>query len=176
MPLNNLYIPTFQQFITVPFNATCQQIDSTRLLVEILGWLESAAGEFNESSYSSKILLDGSLAIVIRYKRERDGKYRPACTMGYDMDESGGIRVNQIQGSRDKSIAFRFHSSFRTSAFLLKFLEESFIKKWIPVYMEMYPPGIENASYASGALDRYRIFRTALLGLNDKYFWEKLCA
>jgi len=75
------------------------------------------------------MLLDGGFALVMRYKREHDEKYRPTCTMGYDVDDRGAIRINQIQGSRDRNVAFRFHSSFQTNAFLLKLLEESFLKK-----------------------------------------------
>ncbi|OIP53234.1 hypothetical protein AUK10_02635 [Candidatus Gracilibacteria bacterium CG2_30_37_12] len=93
--------------------------------------------------------------------------------MGYDVDNSGAICINQIQGSRDKTVAFRFHSSFQINTFLLKLLEESFLKKGVPVYMEKIPHGIENASYASKAMSRYEIFRSGLIGLNRKYSLDR---
>ena len=42
------------------------------------------------------MLLDGNIALVVRYKREKDGKYRPACTIGLDLDEDG-VHIRQIQ-------------------------------------------------------------------------------
>lgn len=80
---------------------------------------------------------------MFRYKREKDGKYHPACSMSFRVSDSGCIHVCQIQGSNDKKIAFRFHSSFDIHSYLIKVLEESFIKKGIPVTVERFPTGIE---------------------------------
>ena len=68
------------------------------------------------------------MALVVRYQRESDGRYHPACVFSFEPHEDG-LRVVQIQGSKDKSTAFRFGSSFNTSGFFLKFVEESFLKK-----------------------------------------------
>lgn len=127
-PLDHLYIPDFKEYIVTPHNKTCSVIDSTRLMVEILWWLRMASHEFSDSTFSSKMLLDGKYALVVRYKREKDGKYRPTCTLWFDAD-ANWVHIRQIQWSNDKSIAFRFHSSFNSTAFLLKLIEESFIKK-----------------------------------------------
>jgi hypothetical protein len=166
--LNHLHIPDFKEFIITPHNRSCLIIDSTRLIVEILWWVHKASGEFWNSTYSNKMLLDGDVALVIRYKREKDGKYRPTCTLGLDINEDG-IHIRQIQGSNDKNIAFRFHSSFNTTAFLLKLIEESFIKKGIPVYTDIFPKWLEDASYSSKASDRYMIFRSGIEWLKRKY-------
>ncbi len=129
-----------------------------------------ASAEFEESSYSNKLNIDGNFAFVMRYKRERDGTYRPTCSIGYDVDDTGAIVINQIQGSKDRHTAFRFHSSFNTNAYILKLLEESFLKKGIPVHMKPFPTGMEHASYASKSIERYRVLESALIGLNAKYF------
>ncbi len=167
-PLDHLHIPNFKEFVVVPHNKTCPVIDSTRLMVEILWWLHPASGEFWDSTFSSKMLLDGKYALVVRYKREKDGKYRPACTIWFDADEDG-VHIRQIQWSNDKNVAFRFHSSFNTTAFLLKLIEESFIKKGIPVHTDIFPKWLENASYSSKASERYMIFRSGIEWLKKKY-------
>jgi hypothetical protein len=33
----------------------------------------------------------------MRYKREKDGSYRPACTLSFDQDTEGNIYINQLQ-------------------------------------------------------------------------------
>ncbi len=167
-PLDHLHIPDFREFVVAPHNKTCPIIDSTRLIVEILWWLHTASGEFGDSTFSSKMLLDGQYALVVRYQREKDGKYRPACTIWFDADENG-VHITQIQGSNDKNVAFRFHSSFNTTAFLLKLIEESFIKKWIPVTTELFPNWLENVSYSSKASERYNIFWSGIEWLKTKY-------
>lgn len=86
--VENLQIPEFNEFKLQPNNTLCTAIDSTHLMVEILWWLKKAPGEFGDSEYSSKILIDWEYAIIIRYKREKDGKYHPACTLSFDEDES----------------------------------------------------------------------------------------
>lgn len=167
-PLNTIHIPDFKEFIVTPHNNSCALIDSTRLMVEVLGWLQSASWEFGSSSFSSKVLLDWRYSLVIRYRRERDNTFRPACAFSFDSRDTW-VHVQQIQWSNDKSVAFRFHSSFNTTAFLLRLLEESFLKRGIPVSTEKFPQGLENASYSSKASERYAIFRSAIEWLNAKY-------
>lgn len=167
--VENLQIPEFNEFKLKPNNTLCTAIDSTRLMVEILWWLTKAPGEFGESEYSSKILIDWEYAIVIRYKREKDGKYHPACTLSFDEDESWNVVINQIQWSKDKHIAFRFHSSFNNLAFYMKMMEETFSKRGIYVYVKDIPDWLEWASYSSKAYNSYNILRTAIIGLNRKY-------
>ena len=171
-PLDHIDIPDFKEFIRIPSNELCQIIDATRLKVEILWWMKHASVEFEKSSYSNKVIIDGGFAFVMRYKREWDNTYRPACSIGYDVDDAGRIVINQVQGSKDGHIAFRVHSSFNTSAYILKLLEESFLKKGIPVYMKPFPTGMEYASHASKSIERYRVLQSALIGLNTKYFPE----
>lgn len=165
---DTLHIPEFHEFIVQPYNSTCPIIDSTRLMVEILWWLHVASGEFWDSYFSSKMLLDGNYAIVVRYRREKDSIYRPTCAIGFDADESG-VHIRQIQWSNDKHVAFRFHSSFNTPAFFLKVIEESFIKKWISVTVEPFPKWLEDVSYASKSRERYQILWSAVEGIRKKY-------
>lgn len=54
----HLVIPEFKNYITKPNNPTCVIIDSTRLLVEILGGLHPAPAEFQDSDYASKLLIE----------------------------------------------------------------------------------------------------------------------
>lgn len=169
--LNNLVIPEFEkkEFLRTPRNKLCPVIDSTRLMVEILWWAKEASGEFKDSEFSSKLLLDGQFALVLRYKREKDGKSYPACTLWFDEDQFGNIQVNQLQWSKDKHIAFRFHSSFNSVAYYFELLEETFLKKWIYVWVEKFPEWLEWASYSSNAYNSYNILRTAIEWLNKKY-------
>lgn len=74
------------------------------------------------------MLIEGDFALVIRYRREKDNTYRPTCVISFDTKDDG-IYIRQIQGSNDKNVAFRFHSSFNTTAFFLKVIEDSFLKK-----------------------------------------------
>lgn len=167
-PLDFLETPDFKEFVSTPNNPTCPIIDSTRLMVEVLWGLQSAPGEFADSEFSNKMLLDGDFALVVRYRREKDWKYRPACAISFDVVHNW-VHIKQIQGSNDKNVAFRFHSSFNTTAFFLKLIEESFIKKWIPVTVEKFPNGMENASYASKARERYMLFYNAIEWVKNKY-------
>ncbi len=171
----HLILPEFEkkEFLRTPQNKLCPTIDATRLMVEILWGLSEASGEFSESQYASKLILDGKYALVLRYKREKDGKYHPACTLWFDTDDFWNIQVNQLQWSKDKHIAFRFHSSYNSLAYYLQVLEETFLKKWIYVWVEAFPEWLEGAAYSSNAHQSYHILRTALEGLNKKYGLEK---
>lgn len=166
--LDHLEIPDFHEFITTPNNSSCVIIHSTRLMVEVLWWLQPANAEFGQSTFNTKLILDGSLSLVIRYKREKDEKYHPACVLSFN-ENNQGIHINHIQWSSDKSVAFRFHSSFNSPAFFLRLIEKSFIEKGIPVTVEKFPTGIEGASYSSRTSERYNIFWSAIEGLKKKY-------
>ena len=168
-PLDYIEIPNFQDFIMKPKNPTCLIIESTILIVEVLWWIESASWEFSDSGFSHKMLIEGDFALVIRYRREKDNTYRPTCVISFDTKDDG-IYIRQIQGSNDKNVAFRFHSSFNTTAFFLKVIEDSFLKKWIPVKVESFPTWIENASYASQARERYNLFALVVRDMCYKYF------
>lgn len=170
-PFPQIVIPEFdkEDFNRTPNSPVCKAIETTRLLVEILGWLQSAQWEFNESEYSSKIQLDGDYALVVRYKREKDNKYHPACALSFDQDNAGNICINQVQWSKDKHSAFRFHSSFNHLEFYIQLIEETFIKNGIYVSVKDLPDGIEWASYSSKAHRSYEILQTAIIGLNSKY-------
>ena len=168
-PLDHIEIPNFQEFITKPRNPTCLIIESTRLIVEVLWGIKSASWEFSESKFSNKMLIEGDFALVIRYRREKDNSYRPTCVISFDARDDG-IYIRQIQGSNDKNVAFRFHSSFNKMAFFLKVIENSFLKKWIPVTVESFPTWIENASYASQAREQYNLFALVVRDMHHKFF------
>jgi len=169
-PYENLVLPDFSNFITQPKNSTCIKIDSTRLMVEILGGMDQGPHhEFNQSDRSSKMLIEGQYVLVFRYRRETDGTYRPTCSIGLDTLPGGGIHIRQFQGSNDKRVSFRFSSSFKTQEYLLKLLEESFIKKGIPVTVEHNPTGIEGASDVDQALSKYRKLSEGIAILNAKH-------
>jgi hypothetical protein len=172
-PIEHISIPEFSEFIVTPNNPACDIIDSTRIMVEILWWLSHAWDEIEGSTFSNRLILDGQYALVVRYKREKDGQYRPACTLSFDVHENG-VRIQQIQWSKDKKVGFRFNSSFHTSGFLLRIIEESFIKKWIPVTVEQFPKWLENAAYGSRAMSRYDSFRAGVEWLQRKYEQRRL--
>jgi|GEM_PF-2630453 len=45
----------------------------------------------------AKIGLDGSFSLVMKYQREKDEKYYPACVLSMDRDAEGNIHINQLQ-------------------------------------------------------------------------------
>jgi hypothetical protein len=168
-PLDELVIPEFKNYVVKPNHPACAIIDGTRLMVEILGGLESASSEFAGSYRSSKLIIDGKYALVFRYKRETDEKYHPACSVGFNLTEEGGVHIRHFQGSKDKRVAFRFSSSFETPEYLLKVLEESFMKKGIPVTVERFPDGLEGAADVHRANMKYERLRSLVEGLSRKY-------
>ena len=167
-PFAHLTIPDFQEFIQKPKDPTCPIIESTRIMVEVLGWNQNAESEFALSSFSEKLLLGGEFALVIRYRRKKDGVSRPTCTLSFRV-ESDWLHISQFQGSNDKRVAFRFHSSFNSLAFFLRVMELSYIRRGIPVTVDPFPAWLENAAYGSRASEKYAILRSALEWLNHKY-------
>lgn len=167
--LDNLVIPEFKECDLNPRNKFCLTIDTTRLLVEVLWWLDFSSEEFLNSSYSNKIILEWKYSLVIRYKRETDWKYHPACVLSFDEDEKWNININNFSGSKDKRVAYRFFSSFDSIKYFIKLIEESFLKKWIYVWIEDFPTWIEGASYSSNAHSNYELLRKTIKSLNFKY-------
>lgn len=171
--INNISIPEFDNFKLTPNNDLCKAIDTTRLMVEVLWGLKPAQSEIGESEYASKILIDGDFSLIMRYKREKNWNYHPACILSFEQDNSGNIYINQFQWTKDKHIWFRFHSSFRHIEYFIKLIEESFIKKWIYVEVKNFPEWLEWASYSSKAFWSYNILRWAIKRLNQEYKVEK---
>lgn len=167
--IQKIKVPEFWEFILTPKSSTCKVIEKTRIWVEILWWLHGAEKEFEWDEFERQMKLDGDYSILLRYKREKDGKYRVAWALSYNEDESGNVMITQIQGSTDKHVAFRFHSSFDKLWFYKKVIEESFSKKGIYVEVIDLPNGLENASYSSKAWWYYDNFRRAIEWLNKKY-------
>ncbi len=171
--INSIIVPEFNNFRLKPNNKACKVIDTTRLWVEILWWLNTASDEFKNSDFKWKLLIDWDYSLVIRYKREKENTTRSACTLSFDEDNKWNICINQIQWSKDKHIAFRYHSSFDNLRFYLKLIEESFSKKWVYVYIKEIPKGLESASYASNIHSTYKNLKKWLIYLNTKYNLRK---
>lgn len=151
LAFHDITVPSFNEFIRRPNESFCAKIDANRLLVEMIG----GAGSFMDSTFSSKMLLWGQYSLVMRYRREKDEKYRPTCALSLDFDEDR-VLVTQLQGSNDKTVAYRFASSFDSVWYFALLLEEAFIKKGIPVEVEKFPEGIEWAGYNSTAISKYQ--------------------
>lgn len=166
-PLEDLEIPEFKEFVRVPNNPTCPVIDSTRLMVEILWWLERSELEFDHSTLSSKITLWWAISLVLRYKYEKDRQYRPVCVISFDA-RNGGIHIRQMQWSNDKKVSYRFHASFDTVWYYLKLLEQSFIRKWIPITFENQSEWLERGSHASQAEGRYKLLKESVQALSSE--------
>ena len=155
--LQYLEIPDFKDFILQPRNQSCEVIESTRIIVEVLWGLLWASEEIKWDEFERKVLIDWGYALIFRYQREQDGKYRPAAIVWFDYEETTGkVVINQVQWTKDNKVAFRFNSSFNLIAFLSRLMSSSFTRKWIPVEVAESPTWVEWASYASGALEKYR--------------------
>lgn len=171
--LDNIHIPEFKNHKLTPNNPMCQAIDSTRLMVEILWWTQYSQSEFEQSTYSNKLLLDWQYALVIRYKREKDDTYYPAVTLSMDSDEDDKISINQLQWSKIKWIAYRFLSTFDSVNYYLKLIEESFTKKWIFVYVKVADNFYQNEWVSNNAYKNYDLLAKGIERLNTKYWIVK---
>ncbi|MDD2871577.1 MAG: hypothetical protein PHS49_06315 [Candidatus Gracilibacteria bacterium] len=167
--LDNIHIPEFKNHKLTPNNPMCQAIDSTRLMVEILGGTQYSQSEYEQGTFSNKLLLDGQYALVIRYKREKDDTYYPAVTLSMDSDEDDNISINQLQGSKVKGIAYRFLSTFDSVSYYLKLIEESFTKKGIYVYVKVADNFYENEGVSKNAYKNYDLLAKGIERLNTKY-------
>lgn len=167
--LHELKIPDFRNFLTNPYNPWCKIIDSTRLLVEIAGWLSHAEWEFSKGDFWNSLIIDGEYALIIHYKRESNNVYYPACVLSWDITDHG-IILKQLQWSRNKSVAYRFHSTFQSVPFFLWVLEQSFFQKGIPVKLEQFPTWVEDGAHNSRAFARYEQMAEWLRVLHEKYY------
>lgn len=174
MVLNNLIIPEFKEYITTPNNPCCKVIDTTRLMVEILWWLQSASNEFNGSELSNKLLIDWEYALVMRYKREKNNKFYPTCTLSFITNEDNSkVTITQLQWANAKSVSYRFHASFSNIDYYLELIEESFSKKWIYVGVSDYYQAIEGSSHISNISKSYEKLKIWVSVLNKKYgLWD----
>ncbi len=161
---HSITFPRFQGFLRLPNNPVCTQIDAHRILIEIVVWVSS----FSDSTYSSKMLLGWKYSLVLRYKREQDGVYRPTCAISMDFS-SKWVIVKQLQWSNDKHVSYRFSASFNTTEYLASILEEAFIKKWIDVFVEPFPEWIEGVSYQSQAISRYQILGNLMKSIKKQH-------
>lgn len=133
--IQNLEIPKFDGHTRQPRAAECKRVNTKRIIAEILGWEKDAREEIKESHFSEDILLDGSFAIVLKYKREKDERTYPAIFMSYDIDEDWNVLIKQVTRAQNKKISFRFNSSFDSIWYFLTLIRQNFTNKWIKVSM-----------------------------------------
>lgn len=171
--LPNIEIPEWKNCIIKPRNPSCQIIDSTRLLVEILWCCKNASLECKDSELISNINIDGAFSLIVRYKREKNGKYYPTCMLSFEQDDQWNIFINQLQWIKNK-VSFRCFSSFDFVEYYLKIIEDSFSKRWIFVWVKSFPNGLENATTReNNALWNYEKLRQWVMNLNMKYCLNK---
>lgn len=156
---------SFQEFLRSPRNPLCPKIDANRLIVEFVSNLWG----FDKWSLSSKILLWGEYSLIMRYKRESDGKYRPTCVLSMNFERERVV-VTQLQWSKDKHVAYRFSSSLDTVWYFGTLLEEAFIKRGISVEVERCPEWIEWVAHNSQAIDKYNTLANMLVSAKQR-FW-----
>lgn len=132
-----------------------------------------------DENKTKKLIIDWNYAIIIRYKREKDWKTRPASVLSYNEDDFWNIEIKQLQGSNDKKISFRVNSSFNFVNFYISLIEESFSKKWIYVKLTDFPKWLENIERINNRPDGYYAkLRKWIEILNKKYnitkkVWKK---
>jgi hypothetical protein len=137
-----------------------------------LWWLKPASEEFKESELSSRLLLDWQYSLVIRYRKEKDWKYYPACALSFDLDENW-IIINQLQWSKDKKISYKFNSSFNSVHFYIDLIEQTFSSKWIFVSVTPTPKWTEEFCNESEVIKKYERLRIWIEKLNKKYWLTK---
>lgn len=159
-------VPAFQHYIRTPkAQSLCKRIDASRIMVEII----TGFGDYSDSDFSRKMLIDGQYALVMRYRREKDEKYRPACALSMDFQSNGSVVVRQLQGSNDKNVSYRFASSFDSVAYFADLLEEYFIKNGISVEVLKSPKGLDNAAHNSQAISKYQHLSQRIQVAKDRH-------
>ena len=110
-------------------------------------------------------VLGWSNAIVLKYRREKDGKTYPAVSMSYDFDDDWNVIIRQIQRAQNKKVSFRFHSSFESNRYFIDFIRDNFTNKGIRVEMPI-PEWMDWVWFRSTAIQEMEDIQTKLDNLN----------
>lgn len=153
--ISNIKLPEYNPYIQKPHNSACKIIDSTRLMIEILWWINTSSYELSLSKWWEKILLDWKYSFLVRYKRESDETYHPSLVFSFNIDEKGNINIRQIQWTKQSKVAYRCNSSFDYINYFTEMIEDNFSKRWIYVYINKYQSWLDNAWNAEKAILRY---------------------
>lgn len=157
--------PSFEAFRT---HRPDIDLDTSRLVVEILGAQESAQKEFDSSNYFAKsIVFWGNKAFLLRYKDKKTQKYYPVAYMSYEEDANGDIHIIAIQWTKERKVSYRVYSTFRVFDFFLKLVEENFSRKGKKVTIDDMPDGLESVGEKTRASERYEVFQRQLWILNN---------
>jgi len=171
--INNIKFPELKNYLQKPNDPTCKIIDSTRLMIEILWWINTSSYEFNLSDGWEKILLDWKYAMIFRYKRETDEIYYPSFIFSFDIDDYGNICIKQIQWTKQRKVAYRYSSSFDSIKYITDMIEENFSKNWVYVYVNRFQSGLEDAWNTCRAFWSYERLDKEIRLLNFKYDLQK---
>lgn len=137
-----------------PRDRSCAQIDYTQLSVAMLlfGLEYSHTEIIKNHDIETKYDIDGNGAFIFRYRRNREAFDRPTSVLGFSYRD-GVVYINQLQGTDDKHVGYRFDASFDVVAASLDLIEENFLKRWIPVAISptlrasLDNPDVKGAAY-----------------------------
>ena len=161
----DLTLPEYEKFTRKPRDPDCKSIDTQRIVAEILWGCEDARVESEDSAFSHLNPLAWAYAVVLKYKRERNGVTYPVISMSYDIDETWNIIIRQIQKSGTKKVSFRFNAGFDSVKYFIELVKENFTQKGIKVYMPI-PEWIDGITYTSTAIQEMQNIQVKLDNLN----------
>lgn len=162
---DRLETPEFNDFLRPNSELS---IEANRIILEILGSIKQAEEEcMNGEFISRRIVMGGKKAFLLRYK-DKKGQYRPVSYMSYDEDSEGNIHISEIQGTKERRVAYRFYATFDVFEFFLKLIEDNFTKQGKKVTIDTTPEGYEDIGKNSLAPERYIEFHKKLQILNSQ--------
>jgi hypothetical protein len=158
-------IPDFDTFTR---KNSSLSIDTNRIIIEVLWWIENAMKECNSGRYLSKqINMWGKKAFVIRY-RDKNNIYRPVSYMSYDELSESHIHISEIQGTKERKVSYRFYTAFDVFSFFTKLIEQNFTNQGKKVTIDNVPDGVECIADKSNVPDKYIRFQRDLGILNSR--------
>lgn len=164
-PLEHIESIDFSRYIRIPRDKYCTILDPKRMETEFF----PKDREKLITTNPDRLLIEWPYAIILGYRREKNEQYYRGFVLSFNYDERSGITVTQLQWSTDKHIGFRMASSLNYLDYFVDLLEESFLKKHIPVTVTTAPNGLDNARPTAGSQDVYNIMRSRLTVLSEKY-------
>ena len=148
--------PDFSEFLQTPNNPTCKLIDVTKLKINIIiSW---------EKQENKSLLIDWNFAFVLKYK------WDVAYILGFDFFENR-VSINQLQWTKKRW--YRINSSIKILDYFVKLIEDSFLKKWIKV--EVNISAIKDftnllVDRKPWAINNYLVLERRISNLNKDYF------
>jgi len=166
--IGDIKTPDFSPYTRIPNSINCKKLDTKRIVAEILWWERPASKEVLWSFNWEQVTIDWQYAIVLRYRRERDGKSYPAVVMWYDIwDQNNEVIIRHIQKIPQKKIAYRFNSGFDCFSYFWNFMKQNFTDNGMKISMPIIPIWLDGCDHHSQLYVNYDQLRQKIEILNS---------